>query len=70
MQKLEACKKCNSKNIKYNLWGMPSKDGIAELRKIGYTVNIRGCVLPLVDEKVFTFVCQNYGFGYGDIDIK
>ena len=47
MQKLKACEKCNSKNIEYNLWGMPSEEGMKELEKIGYTVNIRGCIPPL-----------------------
>ena len=33
MQKLKACEKCNSKNIEYNLWGMPSEEGMKELEK-------------------------------------
>ena len=68
MEKFEPCKKCDSKNIEYNFWGMPAEEAIKDLESIGYTVNLKGCVPPLVGEEVFLYVCQDCGFGYGDID--
>ena len=60
------CKKCSSKSLIYNLWGMPDEEVIKELKSDGFQVEIHGCVPPLADQECFLFECKKCGYKYGD----